>query len=269
MIRSRSRPIWPSPSAWRRSSSSSRCRTTPSRPLSSRPIRPRHDRLDRRARPQHRPRRPRGAVTAREVAEQHLSAITARMDCCAPIPTSPPIARFRRRRRSTGRGPLAKTCRRSPALPSRPRTCSTSQVSRRARGQRSTDRMLRPRMTRPCRPDGSGGRVLLGGLNMGEYAYDFTGRNAHDGASRNPHDPARMTGGSSGGSGGAPRRRPGHDHARLRHQWLDPRARLALRPFRPEADLRRSFARRHLSLRREPRPCRPAGAVDPRPSARL
>ncbi len=47
------------------------------------------------------------------------------------------------------------------------------------------------------------GAVLLGGLNMGEYAYDFTGRNAHDGASRNPHDPARMTGGSSGGSGGA------------------------------------------------------------------
>jgi aspartyl-tRNA(Asn)/glutamyl-tRNA(Gln) amidotransferase subunit A len=38
---------------------------------------------------------------------------------------------------------------------------------------------------------------------MGEYAYDFTGENAHDGASRNPHDTARMTGGSSSGSGGA------------------------------------------------------------------
>jgi aspartyl-tRNA(Asn)/glutamyl-tRNA(Gln) amidotransferase subunit A len=45
--------------------------------------------------------------------------------------------------------------------------------------------------------------VLLGALNMGEYAYDFTGENVHDGASRNPHDPSRMTGGSSGGSGGA------------------------------------------------------------------
>lgn len=45
--------------------------------------------------------------------------------------------------------------------------------------------------------------VCLGGLNMGEYAYDFTGENAHDGPSRNPHDPERMTGGSSGGSGGA------------------------------------------------------------------
>lgn len=47
------------------------------------------------------------------------------------------------------------------------------------------------------------GAVLVGALNMGEYAYDFTGENAHDGPSRNPLDPARMTGGSSGGSGGA------------------------------------------------------------------
>jgi aspartyl-tRNA(Asn)/glutamyl-tRNA(Gln) amidotransferase subunit A len=47
------------------------------------------------------------------------------------------------------------------------------------------------------------GAVLLGGLNMGEYAYDFTGENVHDGPSRNPHDLAHMTGGSSGGSGAA------------------------------------------------------------------
>jgi AtzE family amidohydrolase len=47
------------------------------------------------------------------------------------------------------------------------------------------------------------GAVLVGALNMGEYAYDFTGENVHDGASRNPHDTTRMTGGSSGGSGGA------------------------------------------------------------------
>ncbi|MGP0089445.1 MAG: AtzE family amidohydrolase [Xanthobacteraceae bacterium] len=49
----------------------------------------------------------------------------------------------------------------------------------------------------------SAGAVLVGALNMGEYAYDFTGENVHDGASRNPHDFDRMTGGSSGGSGGA------------------------------------------------------------------
>jgi 1-carboxybiuret hydrolase len=47
------------------------------------------------------------------------------------------------------------------------------------------------------------GAVLIGALNMGEYAYDFTGENIHDGPSRNPHDTDRMTGGSSGGSGAA------------------------------------------------------------------
>jgi len=45
--------------------------------------------------------------------------------------------------------------------------------------------------------------ILVGGLNMGEYAYDFTGENTHDGPSRNPHDLRHMSGGSSGGSGAA------------------------------------------------------------------
>ena len=47
------------------------------------------------------------------------------------------------------------------------------------------------------------GAILMGALNMGEYAYDFTGENAHYGPSRNPHAPAHMAGGSSGGSGTA------------------------------------------------------------------
>jgi 1-carboxybiuret hydrolase len=47
------------------------------------------------------------------------------------------------------------------------------------------------------------GAILVGALNMGEYAYDFTGENVHYGASHNPHDVERMTGGSSGGSGAA------------------------------------------------------------------
>ena len=47
------------------------------------------------------------------------------------------------------------------------------------------------------------GAILVGALNMGEYAYDFTGQNAHDGPSRNPHALDHMTGGSSGGSGAA------------------------------------------------------------------
>jgi len=47
------------------------------------------------------------------------------------------------------------------------------------------------------------GAILVGALNMGEYAYDFTGENIHDGPSRNPHDLDRMSGGSSGGSASA------------------------------------------------------------------
>jgi AtzE family amidohydrolase len=47
------------------------------------------------------------------------------------------------------------------------------------------------------------GAVLVGALNMGEYAYDFTGENAHDGNACNPHNLAHMAGGSSSGSGAA------------------------------------------------------------------
>jgi 1-carboxybiuret hydrolase len=47
------------------------------------------------------------------------------------------------------------------------------------------------------------GAILVGALNMGEYAYDFTGENIHDGPARNPHDLTRMTGGSSSGSASA------------------------------------------------------------------
>ncbi|HQT62901.1 MAG: AtzE family amidohydrolase [Acidocella sp. 20-57-95] len=44
------------------------------------------------------------------------------------------------------------------------------------------------------------GAVLLGALNMDEFAFGFVTENAHDGPTRNPHDVARIAGGSSGGS---------------------------------------------------------------------
>jgi 1-carboxybiuret hydrolase len=47
------------------------------------------------------------------------------------------------------------------------------------------------------------GAILVGALNMGEYAYDFTGENVHDGHCRNPHALDHVTGGSSSGSGAA------------------------------------------------------------------
>ena len=113
------------------------------------------------------------------------------------------------------------------------------------------------------------GAILVGALNMGEYAYDFTGENSHDGPSRNPHDTDAHDRRFVRRIRRRRRRRSGADRARLRHQRFDPRAVVVLRHLRTEADLWPAVARRQLSVRVEPRSPRSVRAQHGRSGAGL
>ena len=132
---------------------------------------------------------------------------------------------------------------RSPACRSRSKTCSMSKgLATRAGSKINRDLKPAARDATLMERLEAAGAVLVGALNMGEYAYDFTGENVHDGPSRNPHDPTRMTGGSSGGSGSAVGGGAGADCAGVGHQRFDPGAGVVLRNLWIEADLRPAVA---------------------------
>jgi AtzE family amidohydrolase len=135
-------------------------------------------------------------VTAADVTEQTLTRITERNPVLNAF-TAVTAGRARARAATEPRGPLAgvpfavKNLIDIAGMP----TLAGSKINR-EHPPAPADATLIRRLE-------AAGAILVGALNMGEYAYDFTGENAHDGPSRNPHDTERMTGGSSGGSGGA------------------------------------------------------------------
>ncbi|MEM7696367.1 MAG: AtzE family amidohydrolase [Pseudomonadota bacterium] len=144
-----------------------------------------------------------GNVSAREVASATLSRIAAR----APLNAFTHIAEPRLlaeadavdRARSAGTsvGPLA-------GVPFAVKNLfDLKGVTTLAGAKIERDNPPAPADAPLVRRLGAAGATCAGALNMGEYAYDFTGENCHDGASKNPHDLGRMTGGSSGGSGAA------------------------------------------------------------------
>jgi aspartyl-tRNA(Asn)/glutamyl-tRNA(Gln) amidotransferase subunit A len=138
----------------------------------------------------------RGEINATQVIEQTLARI-ARRDTVLNAFTAVTAERAHTRAAAKPAGPLAgvpfavKNLIDIAGLP----TVAGSKINR-EHPPANADAALIKRLE-------TAGAILVGALNMGEYAYDFTGENSHDGPSRNPHDTTRMTGGSSGGSGGA------------------------------------------------------------------
>ncbi len=115
----------------------------------------------------------------------------------------------------------------------------------------------------------SAGAVLVGALNMDEYAYGFTTENSHVGPRPQPARPDPHRGRLVGRFGRRGRRWPGAAHAGLRHQRLDPRARLAVRRVRAQAHLQAAAAHRQLPVRLQPRPPGAVRAFGARPGPGL
>ena len=145
-----------------------------------------------------------GVCSAREVLETHIARIEA-TDTRVNAFTGKSYARARseadavdaKRDRGEALGPLA-------GVPYAVKnlfdiegevTLAGSKVNR-THSPATSDAFLVTRMK-------AAGAVLVGSLNMDEYAYGFTTENTHYGPCHNPHDLTRIAGGSSGGSGAA------------------------------------------------------------------
>ncbi len=145
-----------------------------------------------------------GATSAREIAQETLSRIKVRnsalgafTDVTATRALAKADAVDAARARGTSLGPLA-------GAPFAVKNLFDIEgLTTRAGSKINRDRAPATKDATMIARLEAAGAILVGALNMGEYAYDFTGENAHDGPSRNPHDLERMTGGSSGGSGAA------------------------------------------------------------------
>ena len=145
-----------------------------------------------------------GRITARAVVEASLARIAA-VDPKINAFTDILAARARatadsideKRARGKNIGPLA-------GVPFAVKNLfDVAGLPTRAGSKINRDRLPAPRDAALVRRLEDAGAVLVGALNMGEYAYDFSGVNLHDGPSRNPHAPDHLSGGSSGGSAAA------------------------------------------------------------------
>lgn len=143
-----------------------------------------------------------GAVSARSLVEQSLARITAtepQVNAFISVLADRALKRARQIDKHTRRAELSlagvpfavKNLFDIAGLP----TLAGSKIEREA-PPAARDALLVRRLE-------AAGAVLVGALNMDEYAYGFTTENSHYGPTRNPHDPSRIAGGSSGGSAAA------------------------------------------------------------------
>ena len=145
-----------------------------------------------------------GGVSATEVTRAALARITAidsRLNCFTAVTAERALAEAARidTSRAAGRDPGAlagvpyavKNLFDIAGLP----TLAGSKINA-ERAPATNDALLIQRLK-------SAGAVLVGALNMDEYAYGFTTENTHYGPTRNPHALDRIAGGSSGGSAAA------------------------------------------------------------------